>query len=337
MAIADPAQPAQSNPPHSMVLRMIAGRWLSQAVCVAATLDVPELLWLQPQSAKELARVLGVHAGSLERLLRCLRSAGIVQLDAGAWSVTALGRCLTSAGEPSLRGLARFFGSRAHYAAWGALDYSVRTGGCAFEHINFFPIWESSGFNDAMMGAGAVLFGTLADSYDFSAHASIVDVGAGAGHVLAQILTRSPRTRGVIFDLPGVIAAAQQYIVERDLAARCQCIAGDFFASVPPGAGAYLLTSVLHDWNDERCTRILRNVRAAIPADGVLLIGEHLVDNGGADGLSALLDLEMLVVSPSGRERTAEEFEALLTGCGFTLREMRALTSGAALLIADPV
>ncbi|HLI96042.1 MAG TPA: methyltransferase, partial [Candidatus Baltobacteraceae bacterium] len=220
MAIADPAQPAQSKPPHSVVLRMIAGRWLSQAVCVTAALDIPELLWRRPQNADELARALGAHPLSLERLLRALQSAGLFEADhAGTWTVTALGRCLTSAGQPSLRELAQFFGSRAHYAAWGALEYSVRSGGCAFEHINFFPVWESSGFNEAMVGVGAVLFGGLTDAYEFSVHGSIVDVGGGAGQILAQILIKSAHTRGVVFDLPAVIPAALRYMAERDLGA----------------------------------------------------------------------------------------------------------------------
>ncbi|HLI96121.1 MAG TPA: methyltransferase, partial [Candidatus Baltobacteraceae bacterium] len=114
------------------------------------------------------------------------------------------------------------------------------------------------------------------------------------------------------------------------------CIGGDFFVSVPPGADAYLLTSVLHDWNDEACARILRNVRAAMPDGSVLLAGEHLVDRNGADALAPLLDLELLVSTPSGRERTAVELESLFKRCGFALRDIRALDSGAALLVADP-
>lgn len=283
---------AQSVPSQAAVVRMIAGGWLSQTICVAVKLDVFELLRQRPRNAKDLALALGVHTGSLERMLRSLQTAGLVDCDDATWSVTETGRCLTSAGEPSLRGLAQFFASLAHVAAWGALEYSVRTGGSAFEHVNGIPVWEAGGFGEALSDAGSVLFRTLPDAYDLSAHATIVDVG------------RYCRSNPV--------------------------------AAVPAGADAYLLAGVLHNWSDVSCERILTNVRAAIAPDGVLLIGEYLIDPARTDALAALWDMELLVVTPSGRQRRPHEFRALLANCGFSLRDVRPLPSGAALLIADP-
>ncbi len=154
----------------------------------------------------------------------------------------------------------------------------------------------------------------LLTAYDFSRFDRLVDVGGGEGALLRDILSATPRLRGVLFDLPQVVSRSPE-ILTADIAARCQIVGGDFFDSVPEGVDAYILKGVIHDWPDEDDARILRNTRRAIPSGGTLLLVEGLVDSSVRP--VGLMELLMLVIG--GRERTEADFRSLLAATGFAL------------------
>jgi hypothetical protein len=161
----------------------------------------------------------------------------------------------------------------------------------------------------------------VVDAYDFSAARCIVDIGGGQGALLAAILECAPKARGVLFDRAEVVAGATAVLQQYGVAERCCTMAGDFFKAVPAGGDIYLLSSVLHDWDDHDATVILRSVRAAMGGAGCLLIVEHVLPGGDEPHPGKLIDLEMMLVT-GGRERTAQEYQSLLTGAGFGGRRL---------------
>jgi len=205
---------------------------------------------------------------------------------------------------------------------------SVRTGRAVVDRAfgkNVFERFaelgeESALFGQAMAAFSAALSQPLLDAYDFSAFRCIADIGGGTGRLLADILAENPAVRGILFDLPGVSAVATALLDASGLAKRCKLVGGSFFDAVPPGADAYLLKHILHDWDDARAIKILSNCRIAMVRDAALLIIERMLPERAEQGRAAeayLVDLEMLVYTPGGRERTESEFRAMLSAAGF--------------------
>jgi hypothetical protein len=193
---------------------------------------------------------------------------------------------------------------------------------------------EQAIFNGAMT---AMLHGVgraVAEAYDFGRHATVVDVGGGRGALLSAVLTRHPGVRGVLVDQPAVVAAAHAELLP-EIAQRCEMVGGDFFAAVPSGGDVYLLKAVIHDWPDSESVQILSNVRKVLPPAGVVVLIEQLLDEGPDPARTAFSDLNMLV-APDGRERTRQEYTALLEQAGLTLDEVIPTASDVFLLVATP-
>ncbi len=167
----------------------------------------------------------------------------------------------------------------------------------------------------------------VSEAYDFGALAArepgaaplVVDVGGGHGALLAGILKAHPGLRGIVYDQPHVVEGARATLEAAGVADRCAVEGGDFFEGVPPGGDAYLLKNIIHDWDDARATTILRHCRRAIGPDGKLLLVELLVPPRNTPGFAHWADLEMLVMTPGGRERTEAEYAALYAAAGFRL------------------
>ena len=159
-------------------------------------------------------------------------------------------------------------------------------------------------------------------AYDFGWASTVVDVGGGRGALLAAILAANPAARGVLYDLPAVVAGARAVLDEAGVGDRCEPLAGDFFESVPSEADVYLLANIVHDWDDERAQRILANCRAAMADDGRVLLCESLLPDGTGDSPARLMDLNMLVSASGGRQRTSGELAGLLAGAGLELAEV---------------
>jgi O-methyltransferase domain/Dimerisation domain len=316
--------------PWATLRRLVNGYQATQAIHVAAVLGLADLLAGGPRDAGDLAAATATHPASLARLARALAALGVLA-DAGdgRYALTPLGDCLRTDARDPLGDWAAFVGRRPHWQAWGHLEHSVRTGETAFPALHGSDVWtfraeqpeEGAAFDGAMTAIARRATGAVLEAYDFSDFGVVVDVGGGAGAFLAAVLAAEPTLRGVLVDRPGVVAGAPALLARAGVAERCEIVVASFFERVPAGGDAYVLKSILHDWEDPEATAILRTLRAAIPAHGVVLVIERDLDAPGAAVDATLSDLNMLV-NTGGRERTRAEYEALLGAGGFALRRI---------------
>jgi hypothetical protein len=311
--------------PREALLRMTNAYQVSQAIHVAATLGIADLLEDGSKSADELAEATGTYAPTLYRLLRALASIGVfTEQSDGRFGLTPPAEYLRTDAPGSLRAWARLIGQPSFWASWGHLLHSVRTGEPAFPQLHGTNVWEHLAahpeegeiFDAAMTGHSAPVAEAVAQSYDFSGIGVLVDVGGGEGGLLAAILAANPALRGVLFDLPHVVVTAGALLKRAGVADRCEVVGGSFFETVPEGADAYLLKSIIHDWDDAAAIEILRTCRAAMANTGRLLVVERVIQPGNEPDRAKFSDLNMLVML-GGRERTADDFERLYTEAGF--------------------
>jgi hypothetical protein len=321
--------------PAERLEELLGGYQDTQALYVAAKLNLADALRDGPKSATELATTVGAHAPSLLRLMRYLVRVGVLaEAEGDRFALTSLGEPLRSDHPDSLQSLAILYGSPLIWRPFGELYDAVVTGDRAFERAFGLPYFEyldrhkkdAAVFN-AVMSAGLPL--DLFDAYDFSSFHTIVDVGGGQGAFLQAILDRSPQTHGVLYDLPAVVEQAS-VSANADVMARFETMAGDMFASVPTGGDAYLLKRIVHDWSDEEAARILRNCRQAMNEGGKVLLIEQVLHPGRFSEFATAIDLQMMVLV-SGRERTEEEYRALLAAAGLQLT--RVISAGSRSLI----
>lgn len=297
------------------------------AIYTAAELGLADGLADGPQDPETLAKGLGLHGPSLYRLLRALTVTGVVKEGPNhLFALTPVGEALRRDVPGSMRAYVRFVGSPWRLASWQELAFSMRTGEPAFPKVFGMPMFDYLGahpehaaiFDGAMTSVTTIVEAAIVGAYDFSTIRMLVDVGGGHGRLLSGILRRNPALRGMLFDLPHVVEGAKTSFAAQGLSDRVEVRSGNFFESVPAGGDTYLMKLILHDWDDERCVRLLRNSREAMGPEGRLLVVEGVVSPPGEAALHKLLDLEMLVML-GGRERTAEEFRALFEAAGFRL------------------
>lgn len=340
----DVAIGAGASPPSATLLQMMTGYWVSQALYVAAKLSIADLLTEGLVDCEDLAATTDTHAPSLKRVLRALASVGVfTEVRPGSFALTPLAELLRTQTPGSMRALAIMYAEE-QYRAWGELLLSVRTGEMAFDHqfgMGYFKYLAQHPdadqvFNEAMTGWTHQLVGAVVDVYDFSSFKTLVDVGGGYGALLAAILQSNPDTRGILFEQPRVVASAEKQLVAAGVADRCTFVGGDFFAAVPEGGDAYVLSQILHDWDDERCVAILRQCRQVMPGHGKLLVVELVLPAGDEPSLGKWLDLHMLVLL-GGRERTAAEYDTLFGAAGFKLGRVVPTPPGPSVVEAVPV
>lgn len=324
-------QPAPAPPPAARVMELVTGFFLSQALRTAAELEIADHLAGGPLTTAELAAAAGAHEPSLYRLLRALASAGVFE-HAGprAFALNPAAETLRKGTPGSIRDMAIFQAMEFHWTPWAKLTHSVRTGESAFEAHhgrNFFEHCagdpEANGaFNGAMTNFARTNHAMAARAYDFSVFGTIMDVGGGHGGLLASILKRTPGLRGIVFDLPHVVAGAPELLAREGVADRARAGGGSFFEDLPRDADAVVMSMILHDWDDERASAILSQCRKALPPEGKVLLVEHVIPEGPERHFGKLIDLEMLVSTPAGRERTEAEWEGLFRSAGFRLERV---------------
>ena len=323
--VTAPALQDNQIPAPVQMLQIITNFWTTRAVYVLAKLGIPDLLKSGPKSAPELAESTGMHAPSMYRLLRALASAGILQTEPdGRFGLTPMSELLVTDAPGSMRWLVVSELGQEHYPAWGNFMHSVKTGGIAFDDHFGMDVWnyfqknpeDAAVFNDSMSGMTAVVNEKITSLYDFSRFNKIVDVGGGHGGLITAILKANPQAFGVLFDAEQVISGARSKLQAAGITDRCATIGGDFFQSVPAGGDAYIMKWIIHDWDDERATRILKNIRSQIPQDGRVIIVDCVVPEGDDPDFSKFFDLNMMVMT-GGKERTAREFDELLAAAGF--------------------
>jgi hypothetical protein len=325
---ADPPDPAQLPPPVGVLL-LVTAKWISQAVHVAAELGVADLLADGPRTVDELATKAGCQPQPLYRVLRAIASYGVfAELPDGRIVNTPMSTYLRTDVPGTVRHMAMMTGADFTWRPYGQLLHTVRTGEPAFDHVFGQRIFdylaghprEAEIFNRAMTSFTEQSADAIVADYDFSPYPVVVDLGGGQGHLLTAILRANPGVRGVLFDRAAVQASAERALAGTDVRDRITCVEGDFFGRVPTGADAYVLRTCLHDWSDDECVTILRNVRAAIGdrPGARLLILESVLHAGNAFDVGKLIDLEMLALT-TGLERTESQWADLLDQAGFTL------------------
>jgi hypothetical protein len=330
--------------PQEHLARLASGYWHTQAIYVAAKLGIADLLNAGPKTADELASDTQTNAHAIYRLLRALASLGIfVEDDQRHFALTPMAECLRSDVPGSVRSLAIIRGEW-QYEAWGQLLHSIRTGECAFEKIYGVPLFDYLAsnpekgklFDEAMTGVHGRETRAMLDAYDFSGIGVLADVGGGNGEVISSVLKRYPDMRGILFDQPAVIERARGNLRIANLSERCAATAGNFFASVPSSADAYLLRHIIHDWDDDKSVTILRNCRSAMDKRGKLLVVEGIVPLGNEPSLSKFFDLAMMVL-PGGMERTELEYRRLFEASGFSLKRIIPTATWISVIEGEPM
>jgi hypothetical protein len=329
-------------PPEAQVAQALLSQLIPRLIHLTATLKLADHLSAGPMTAEELAGLTGSHAPALYRVLRTLASLGFVAEDAARrFELQPLGAVLKS-GTPS-HAAALMLGGPMITRSLDNLLHSTQTGKTGFEHAFGMPVFdwlganpvEASLFNLTMVGFHGMEPPAVAEAYDFSAFQTIADVGGSTGNMLATILARHPQPRGILFDLPHVVSAAPALLDQRGVADRVRIEAGSFFDGVPAGADAYVLSHVIHDWNEDQCLTILGHCRRAMPSPGRLLLVEMVLPEGNAPHPGKLLDMIMLT-APGGEERTPAQYSALLDRAGFRMTRVVPTASLVSIVEAVP-
>jgi hypothetical protein len=308
---------------------MLTAYWLSQMLFAVARLGVADALAEKPLAPDAIAKRVGAHAGFLRRVLRALASAGVFAEDArGRFRLTPLAQTLRADRPGSLRDFALMIDDEYVWRAWSALPWALETGGSAFEHAHGVPNFgylqqhaeKERAFAASMASISATENAAVARAYAFGRFATLVDVGGAHGHLLAAILRRHKKLRGVLYDQPQVVSGAAEsgFIRAPDVRERCTVAGGSFFESVPAGADGYVMKYIIHDWDDEKAMRILGHCRDAMAPGGRVLVVDHVIPQGNSADWAKLLDVNMMV-GPGGQERTREEFRALFARVGLRL------------------
>jgi hypothetical protein len=319
-------RPGSAAASPDAILRLTTGVWTAQALWAAACLGVADLLAKGPRTREELAAVTGTLAGPLYRVLRALAALGVfAEQPDGRFVNTPASEFLRSDVVASVRDYVVFVGQPWHVATYGEILHALRTGRPPVDRVvgkdiwDFFASDEEAGrlFSAGMTGIVADTAYAVRDAYDFGGIRTLVDVGGGHGMLLGTVLAANPRLQGVLFDQPHIVVGAIPTFARLGVEPRVRMVGGDFFAEVP-SADAYILSHVIHDWDDERATTILRAITRAAEPGARLLVVETVIPPGNEFSFGKLLDLEMMMF-PGGVERTEAEYRRLLEAGGFRL------------------
>ncbi len=330
-------------PPHVQMIQMARALAVSRGIYAATKLGLADQLAGSPKSADEIAGPMGVHARSLHRLMRTLASLGILtERGEQRYALTTLGETLTTGPLGSARATVLTLCSPYFQNALDHIVYSIQTGKAGFEKAHGMPLFdylarhpeEASLFSETMVGVNSQEPPAVAAAYDFSIFKTIVDVGGATGSLLAEILTRHAQPHGVLFDSPHVVAEAPALLKTKGVSDRVTIEAGDFFKTVPGGGDAYVLSHVIHDWNEDQCLTILGHIRNAMSSNSRLLIVEMVLPEGDTPHPGKMSDIGMLILT-GGQERTEAEYGMLLSKGGFRLT--RVVPTDSAVSIVEAV
>lgn len=312
--------------PVAMV-ELILAAWTSQAIQAAAQLGVADALASGPLSLEDLARRVDADPDALRRLLRALVGRGVFRQDRhGRYALNPLADTLRSDAPQSMAAAAKYYGSPQHREHWSMLVDSIRTGQASIPRLrgkDFFEYLDDEPelaalFNETMTNISGLSEEFVIAAYPFSGGSTIVDVGGGHGRLLASVLAATPGARGVLYDLPQVVANAPALLEKAGVADRVRIDGGSFFEKVPAGGDVYLLKHIIHDWPDDEALDILRTVRASVgPAARIVLV-ELVIPEHDRDFIGKWADLEMLL-GGSARERSADEYRDLLRRSGLEM------------------
>jgi O-methyltransferase domain len=329
--------------PNMALMQLLFGKQLTYSLSGVARLGAADHMDGTARPVEEIAAGCGAHAPSLYRVMRMLSAFGVFREGpARHFALTPVGELLKTSAPGSLRYMAMMFGEEFSSRAYEHITGCLRTGTDGVTQAYGDGIWEvlaarpeqCETFQRAMTNSSAAASEAIVDAYDFGGIGRIADVGGGQGLMLATILRRNPDLKGVLFDLPEVVAHVPPDCFE-GCEGRIAVEAGSFFERVPDGCDAYIMKHIIHDWNDERCRTILRLMREKLPKQGRVLLCEMVVTDEPGPTPVKLLDIEMLVMTGGGKERTEEEFRDLFAASGLQLN--RIVPTGRPLSVIEAV
>lgn len=309
------------------------GAATTELVYAAAKFHIADELANGPLDAAELARRTDAHLDTLERVMVALVSVGVFRrLADGRFENNHVSSALITGGKDNIRGFAQFFGMEPVLRSWAHIPVTLSDGVGAFEAVHGRSVWEwldgdppaRSAFVEGMSSMSHVIAPAIAKAYPFGEVKVLCDVGGGVGIVLAAVLKRHPHLRGLLFDSPGMLSEAEPFLEANGVADRVERSPGSFFDTVPRGADAYMLKTVLHNWDDARALEILRNVRAAMDPGHRLIVPDFLVVPEAFSTLVPFMDIAGMMIY-SGRERPIEHLSKMFSEAGFRYVRMMPL------------
>ena len=313
--------------PQAMMMQLLFGKQVCYSLSGVARLGIADHMDATARPVEEIAVKAGAHAPSLYRVMRMLASLGVFKEGPSRqFALTPVGEVLKTDTPGSVRYIAMMFGEEFSVRAFQHVDECLRTGGDGVTEAFGQDIWQVLAerpdqletFQRAMTNSTSNSAEAIVEAYDFSGIERIADVGGGHGLMLASIVRRFPNLKGVLFDRPEVVSTLPASALA-GCDGRVSVEAGSFFERVPDGCDAYIMKSIIHDWSDEYCQTILRLMREKLPKSGRVLVCEMVVSDDPAPSLAKMLDIEMLVMTVGGKERTAQEFSELFASSGLRL------------------
>jgi hypothetical protein len=318
-------------PPAAILMQLIAGHTVTQAIAVSVELGIINRLKDGPNGVATLAKATETHAPSLKRLLRALATAGVVvEHEHDVYSLSPIGQMLREDVNESFAALARLPASPWYERAYDHLIGAIRTGKSGFSQAHGEEIWtwldahpaEATAFHQAASSFTSVTSPAVIGAYDFSNVTKLVDVGGGHGAFVAAVLKSKPNLNGILFDRPSSMFGAKKLVRDAGVETRCEVVEGDFFKSVPAGGDLYVLKQVLHHFDDDQAAKILTSCVTAMGEGGKVVVIEQMLPPAGMPSAAKVMDLDTLVLSGAGRERTEPEMGQLFAKAGLRVGRM---------------
>lgn len=317
-------------PPAVAVYEKAQGFWISKAIGVACDLNIADYLLSGPKSIEEISLKVNADEKALYRLLRALAGEGIFREEKGkVFSNTRLSIGLADT-RGTMKNMIRHQLNQTNWEIIGQLGYSIKTGNCSskeilgtdiFTHLKKNPE-KNELYNLAMSETSALASAAFLAAYSFRKSRVVVDIGGGEGYLLSAILQKYPHLKGVLFDLPHVVNNADQTFQKIGLHGRYSIIGGSFFETIPVNGDIYIMKNILHAFDDTTAIVILQNIYNQIQIGTKLLIMEAVIEKNNQPAYGKLFDLQMLIGTDGGKERTLEEFKTILNSAGFNLNKV---------------
>lgn len=312
--------------PREKLLLLMAGEWVSKGIYVATKLELADHLQKGPKTIEELAELTHSHPASLQRLMHMLSGFGVFEeLSEQVYANTEASLLLGKNRPDSLHALSLFYGEDISQSMKELLQ-CVHTNTPAFQLTFQQPVFHyfkehparASLFQEAMKEKSMAVIQSALSAYDFSRFKTVYDIGGGHGQFLKALTQYYPKVNGLLFELPEVIRSLEKRGEEF---LRSKLTAGNFFEEVPKGGDAYILKSVLHDWDDMQAEKILSNCYQAMHPESKLLLVEVVLQPKDQSLYANCMDVLMLAIT-GGKERTLSSFTEMLEKTGFVLEKV---------------
>lgn len=315
-----PAEPA-------LVVDLIEAFRRSKAMFAAVSLGIFDLLERGPSELQELAQSLGANVDALERLLNACVSLGFLKKEGARYSNLPVASTYLVRSSPETLAGYILYSNNALYPLWGHLEDAVREGTHRWKQTfgsdqpifdHFFKTDQAKrDFLLGMHGFGQISSPAVVAAFDLGQFKRLVDLGGATGHLPVAACAHYPSLRAAVFDLPGTIEVAREFVERSGFQDRIELIPGDFFRDPLPEADLYSVGRILHDWSEEKIRSLLRKVYDTLRRGGALLIAERLLDEDETGPVASLMQSLSMLVCTEGKERTLSEYTALLKGAGF--------------------